>query len=464
MRSDQITSAQTSERRQNFATPSRRLTTLPILPWWEIYHDESLKQLISRALENNQDLGIALARIDEARALVGFVRADLFPRLDYLGNLFRQEFFGSDSVLPSTRGYGLSVPAFYEIDLWGKFRRSTEAARAELLATEEGYRSAVTTLVAEVAGTYFLLRDLDDRLVVSENTLESRVESTRIIQARFDQGYTSELDLNQAQIEESDARAFVEQFRRDIRQTENALSVLLGENPGPIVRGGNLESQYFGGGIPSGLPSELLQRRPDVLVAEQQLAAQTARIGVATAQLFPSISLTGSFGTESAQLSEFNFGQDKFWSIGGNITGPIFNAGRNLFRLDAEKARTEQAALTYEKTVRQAFQEVEDALIAIRTYQREYLARKSQADAARNAAKLSRARYDSGVTSYLEVLDIERSLFNAELATSIALRNHLNSIVQLYRALGGGWELAPSDPPPPVAASPAPSPSQTSSR
>ena len=267
------------------------------------------------------------------------------------------------------------------------------------------------------------------------------MDSLGIIQARFDKGTVPELDVNQAEIELVIAEVAIANFERQIVQTENALRILLGRNPGPVKRGMKLEEQTFPPVIPTGLPSELLQRRPDLIVAEEELHAQTARIGVAEALRYPSFSLTGSLGYESRELSDLIDSDAKTWNFFGNIFQPIFNAGRLKAQVDVEIARTEQALLFYEQTFQRALRDVEDALVAIRTYKNEYTARTRQVKAARNAARLSRARYDSGFVDYLEVLDTERTLFNAELSESDALQQYINSVVQLYLALGGGWEV-----------------------
>jgi multidrug efflux system outer membrane protein len=412
-------------------------------PWWELFEDPQLQFLIQTALQENQDLGIAIARIEEFRAILGITRADQFPTVDISASGGRTD--PSQNTIQGSisdgfvDSYRLSGDVFFELDLFGRLRRSTEAARGELLAAEENRRSITISLIANVASTYMLLRDLDAQLEIAQRTEETRADSLRIIQARFEKGTVPRLDVDQAEIELAVAIAAVATAQRLVSQTEHSLSVLLGRNPGPIARGLPLEQQAVPPDIPAGLPSELLQRRPDVLASEASLAAQTARIGVAEAVRWPSITLTGSLGFESQELSTLTDNGSDFWSIGGNILQPLFNAGRNRSRVDAEIARTEQALLTYEQTVLRAFAEVEDALVAVRTYRREHEARIRQVTAARSAAILSRARYNGGVTSYLEVLDIERSLFSAELSESQTLRLYITSIVELYKALGGGW-------------------------
>ena len=409
------------------------------MPWWDVLQDPQLQTLIRIALKENKDLGIAAARIEEFRAILGVTRADQFPTVDLNARGNRGD-FGDVTPVPGTQeNYRLSADVFFEVDLFGKLRRATEAARAQLLVTEEARRSITISLVANVASTYMLLRDLDAQLEIARRTEKLRGESLNIIQARFDKGIVSQLDLNQAQIELAIASVAIAAAERNVAQSENLLSILLGRNPGPIVRGLALKEQMIPPAIPTGLPSKLLQRRPDILSSEAQLAAQTARIGVAEAARWPSLSLTGALGFESNELSDLTASGSDFWTLGVDFLAPIFNAGRNSSRVEAERARTEQALLAYQQTVLRAFSEVEDALVAVRTYRDEHAARQRQVEAANNAARLSRARYNGGVTSYLEVLVTEQSQFSAELAESQTLRLYLNAIIELYKALGGGW-------------------------
>lgn len=431
---------------ESYVQPVEQGENFANTPWWELFQDEQLQALIRIALEENQELGIAAARVEEFRAILGVTRADQFPTVDITASGAQAE--GSDNVFPGNvpglpdekvENYRLSADVFFELDLFGRLRRSTEAARAQLLATEEARRSITISLVASVASSYMLLRDLDAQMEIARRTQRTRADSLAIIQARFDKGTVPKLDVNQAEIELAVADAAVAVAQRVVTQTENALAVLLGRNPGAIPRGQALEQQLLPPDVPAGLPSELLQRRPDVLASEAELAAQTARIGVAEAARWPSLSLTGALGFESDDLSTLTDSGSDFWSAGVGIFAPIFNAGRNRSRVEIEEARTEQALLAYEQTVQRAFREVEDALVAVRTYREEHAARSRQVAAARSAAMLSRARYDGGVTSYLEVLDTERSLFSAELAESQTLRLYINAIIELYKALGGGW-------------------------
>jgi multidrug efflux system outer membrane protein len=409
------------------------------LEWWQVFDDPQLVELINVALIENKELAVATARRDEVRARLGFTRADLYPQVDGVvaatrGNLAEQFLPGSgvqDNFL-------VAAEAFYEVDLFGRIRRSTESAQAELFASEANRQAVITAVVADVASTYFLLRDLDARYQITERTLKTRSDSTEIIRERFNKGIVPMLDVNQAEIEEADSAATLAGIARARIQTENLLSILLGRNPGAILRGRSLEDQTLAPDVPAGLPSELLERRPDLQAAEQSLAAQTARIGVAEALRWPSLSLTGTIGLASDDLTDLTTNND-IWSVDASLFAPIFNAGRNRRRVEIEVARTEAAINQYEFAILLAFSEVEDALAAVETLEDEYSARQMQMDSARSASTLSRARYDGGVTSYLEVLESERSLFSAEIAASQVRRAQLVAIVDLYKALGGGW-------------------------
>ena len=425
-----------------YLEPAPSGETVANLDWWELFQDEQLQLLIRTTLDENKDLGIALSRIQEARLTVTAVRANQFPFLD-LGGFFGRE-KQSRELFPGAESndrFRVAGDLTYQVDLWGQYSRATEAARADLLATESAYRTVTISLVSEVANTYLLLRDLDKRVEVSERTLETRLDSLTIIQARFDKGTVPELDVYQAQIEVAVAETAIASFQRQIVQTQNALRILLGRNPGPVTRGDELTAQLFPPAVPTGLPSELLQRRPDVVQAEANLISATATVGVAEALRYPSISLTGTFGAESTDLSDLNSGDAETWGIGANLFAPIFNSGQLKAQAEAARERAEQAMLFYESTLQQSFREVEDALVAVRTYNVENKSQARRAAAARNAARLSRARYDGGVVDYLEVLDTERTLFDAELAQSETLQLYYNAIVRLYGALGGGWSV-----------------------
>ena len=403
-------------------------------PWWELFGDSVLVALIDTALVNNRDLRASVARITESRAALGIVRSQLFPRLDYAADGSYSGTLGEDGEADGTAGAFLA--ASWQVDLWGRFRRQKEAALQELLATEEAYRGVTISLVAEIANGYLLLRDLDNRLDISEKTLELWQERLDVVQTRFDAGMVNEVDLNQAQIQVYQAEAQVQAFDRLRGQTENAISILIGDLPGDIDRGLPLVEQVFPPDIPSGLPSDLLQRRPDIMQAERQLHAQTARIGAAQALRFPQFSLTADLGAQFADNTTGLFG------LGAQLLGPIYNAGQISSEIEVELARTEQLINVYEQTILNAYREVDDALISVRTYRAEFDARSRQVVAAKHAAELSWTRYEGGLTSYLEVLDLQRSWFSSRLSASETLQLQLTSIVRLYQALGGGWVAA----------------------
>ena len=410
--------------------------------WYRIFDDPRLVELINLALQENRELAIATARRDAVRAQLGFTRADLYPRIGGVAGAGRGNL--QERILPGSGApdrYVLAAEASWEIDIFGRIRRATEAARADLLASEAARQTVVTAVIADVASTYFLLRDLDARYAIAERTLKTRQDSTRIIRERFSRGVAPFLDVNQAEIEEATSAAALAAIDRQRTEVENLLSVLVGRNPGNIVRGRSLDDQTLVPKVPAGLPSELLERRPDLKSAEAVLAARTARIGVAEALRWPSLSLTGSIGLVSEDLSRL-LDADDLWSVDATLLAPLFTGGKNKRRVEIARARMEQALAAYELTALNAFAEVENALSAIRTLEDEYQARQMQLTAARSAAALSRARYDGGVTSYLEVLDSERSLFSAELAASEVRRAQLVSLVDLYKALGGGWDAA----------------------
>lgn len=403
------------------------------IPWWELFQDSVLIELIDSALVNNRDVRTALARITEAEAQLGIVRADLYPRINYGVSAGADATTVDGDELDGDITGALSIS--YIVDLWGRVRRSNEAAVQGLLGTEEAYRGVTLTLIASVAKAYVLLRDLDNRLDLSERTVESRQASLEAMRARFQGGVISEVDVNQAEIVLGDAEVSVTTFERLRDQTENSISLLLGMPPMDIPRGLGLTEVIIPPEVPPGLPGELLQRRPDILVAERALNAQTALIGVAEALKFPQLNLTSSIGAIFA--GDFT----GFFDVGADLFGPLFNSGESQRQVDLQVARTEQLIYQYEQTILNSLREVEDALIAVDTYEREYQARQRQRASAENAAQLSWVRYDNGATSYLEVLDLERSLFGSQLQASETLQLKITSVIQLYQALGGGWDV-----------------------
>ena len=399
-------------------------------PWWELFRDSTLTNLIWAALENNRDLNIAISRIDESMASMAIVRTDLYPKINYAVN---------GSSLVNTESSGLAndangvVNVSYIVDLWGRIRRLNEAALQEFLATEEAYRSLTIIIVAEVANAYLTLRDLDNRLIISERTADTWQENLEIVEARFKGGFVSEVDVNQARIQLYEAKTAIQTFIRLRAQTENAISTLMGLPPQSMPRGLALQEQVFPPELPTGLPSELLDRRPDILASERRLHAQTARIGAAEALKYPSLTLSADMGMQFVNPAL------GFADLGAQIVGPIFNNSANKRRVDIEKARTEQLMNNYENTYLNALREVEDAMISVETYRNEFELRRNQVIAAEEAARLSWIRYDGGLTSYLEVLDLQRSSFSSQLKASESLQLQLTSTVRLYQALGGGW-------------------------
>lgn len=410
-------------------------------PWWDIYDDEVLRALIDRALDQNRDLAIALARLQESRYLLNFTRADQFPFLDVFGSAGRGRDSKNINPLAGTgNNFGIGADLSFEIDLWRRYSRATEAAKAELLASEFGVRNVTISLIAEVANLYFRLQDVSARLEISRRTVEGRAERLGIIQARFDRGIEPEIDVNQAQVQLAVAEASVTRFQRLTAQTEHALRVVLGEFPGRVPVGPRIDFSGVPLSVPAGLPSELLKRRPDVQEAEQLLVAETAEIGVAQALRFPSLSLTSGISVVATDLTDLNSMDAGQWSLAAGIFQPIFNSGRLKAQKKAQVARAEQAEEVYILTLLEAFREVEDAIVATETFRREFAARTRQVRAAANTLRLSQARYDAGVVDYLEVLDSERTFFDAELRHSQAHRSVLTSFVALYKALGGGWD------------------------
>jgi multidrug efflux system outer membrane protein len=409
--------------------------------WYEVFQDDALRALIARALEHGDDIRLAAARIAEARARLGITRADEFPAVsagvsEIAQRTARALGFASRTVAATE----VQASAAWQLDFWGRYRRATEAARADLLATEWGRRAVMTSLVSDVAGSYFRLRMLDLSLDVSRRTLESRQESLRLTQVREQGGVTTLMDVRQAEQLVYGAQAEIATLEREIEQEENFLSVLLGDNPGPVGRGRSLTDQPQPPAVPAGLPSALLERRPDIQVAEQQLVSANAQIGVARASYFPSIALTGSGGVASTALTALFTGASTIWSAAASATQPVFTAGRTRSQVAVAEARREEALISYQRTVREAFREVSDSLVGYRKL-REF--REQQAlvlASATDAARLADIRYRGGAASYLEVLDADTRRFNAELGLAEAQYRELQALVDLYRALGGGWK------------------------
>lgn len=409
--------------------------------WWTVFQDEELQKLIRTALEQNYDLRIAATRILQAQAVLGITRADQLPTITGSASAFNQRFpqnLGTPPIETST--LQASVGLAWELDFWGKFRRATEAARADLLATEWGQRAVRTTLVSDVATAYFQLRELDLELEISQHTLASRQESLRLVEVRAKGGVTSMLDVRQSEQLVYQAAAAIPDLERRIEQQENFISVLLGQNPGPIPRGKPLVENVVPPTVPAGLPSALLERRPDIQAAEQQLVAANARIGVARAAYFPQITLTAAGGFQSSALTSLFTGPAGLWSFGGQLLQPIFNRGRIRSNVRLTEAQKQEAVLVYQSAIQQSFREVSDSLVAYRKNQEVREQQSLLTRAAQDAVQLSDMRYRGGVTSYLEVLDSDTRYFSAQITLAQADLAERLAMVQLYRALGGGWE------------------------
>lgn len=411
------------------------------LPWWDLLKDHELQRLIRTALEGNRDLAKAVASVEEFQARLFVSRMDFAPKADVTSNA---PAFGRKAQFlfpgfPNPFNYYLQGNLSWELDIWGRIRRSNEASRGDLLAREEARRAVVLQLVSGVAEAYFDLRQFDMQLDVATRTLASWEESVRIAQARLRQGMISKIDADQFEAERANAAARVAELTRQMVQKENQLSVLLGRNPGSIARGQSLTEQVLPPDIPAGLPSELLQRRPDLVQAEQELAAATARIGVAKADRFPKLSITGILGVASPQLSRLVANETAFGVAGPSVAGPLLNAQVLGFQQEAVEAQMRQALAQYEQSILVAFREVEDALAAVRTARDQRDAQAVQVEALRSALRLATLRYKGGLANYLDVLIAQRNLFDAELSLTSTHRLHLVSVVQLYKALGGGW-------------------------
>jgi multidrug efflux system outer membrane protein len=411
--------------------------------WWEVFQDPTLQDLIRTALKQNYDVRIAAARIMEARAQLGITRADQLPTVNAGASAENDRFSAKQEIFPpgeetSTNTAGASFA--WDLDFWGKYRRATEAARANLLATEWARRAVINSLVSDVAASYFQLRAHDLQLEIARRTLASRQESLHLTQTLANGGDATMLDVRQAEQLVAAAAASIPNLERQIQQEENFLSTLLGQNPGPIARGLKLTEQPHVPEVPAGIPSNLLERRPDIREAEAELVSANAQIGVARAAYFPQISLTASSGFESTALTSLFAGPAGFWSFGGALTQPIFAGGRIKSRVRLTEARKQEMVLTYQRTIQQAFRGVSDSLVEYRK-DREFRERQEELVlAAQDAARLSEMRYQGGATSYLEVLTNETNSFNAELGLVQAQLNELVGLVDIYRNLGGGWQ------------------------
>ncbi|MEN6319853.1 MAG: efflux transporter outer membrane subunit [Syntrophaceae bacterium] len=412
--------------------------------WWEQFEDPVLNELIQAALMENKDIMIATARVEEFIGRYGITRATLFPQAGagaVVGRSRATE-HGPTPLSSSTENpannYSAFLNASWEIDLWGKLRRATEAARADLLSQEEGRRGIILTIATSTASAYVNLCNLDKQLEIARRTAQSRKESYDLFQLRFTGGLISELELSQVKSEYEQALATIPFLEKIIAQQENALSVLRGRNPGPIPRGKKIDDLVLPV-VPSGLPSDLLTRRPDIRQAEQALIAANARIGVARSLYFPSISLTGMFGFTSTDLSTLFQGPSKIWTWAVPVNVPIFTGGAIQGQVKSAEALQQQAILRYQQSIQTAFREVEDALIDQKRSREELEILNRRVESLSMYARSARLRFDNGYTSYIEVLDAERSLFTAELVRAQTKGVLFQALVNLYKAMGGGW-------------------------
>jgi multidrug efflux system outer membrane protein len=409
--------------------------------WWSVYQDPQLQALIREALAQNYDVRIAATHVLQAQATLGITRADQFPTVT-AGASTSNERFPATRITPAfeTSPTSLNLSLFWELDFWGKFRRATEAARATLLATEWGQKAVISSLVSNVASAYFQLLELDSEMNISRRTLDSRKESLRLVEVRAKGGATSLLDVRQSEQLVYTAAEAIPDLERRIEQQENLISILLGRNPAPVTRGKPLIENPILPVVPAGLASSLLERRPDIQSSEQQLVAANARIGVAKAAYFPQITLTATGGYQSSALTNLFTDPAGFWSVGGQLLQPIFTAGKIRSNVRLTEAQQQEAVFVYLQSIQQAFREVSDSLIAYRKNQEFRAQQELLTNAAQDATRLADMRYQGGVTSYLEVLDSDTRYFDAQLGLAQAQLNERLALVQLYNALGGGWQ------------------------
>ncbi|BAV34149.1 RND transporter [Sulfuricaulis limicola] len=423
-------------------------------PWWKIYGDAQLDRMVDEALAHNANLAVAVARVDEARALLGETRSGQFPTVDAAYSRDRTQ-SSLRTAMPLPPGvirqrdnYRGTLNVSYELDLWGRLRNATRAARAELLATEAAQETVRIALAADVVQAYYSLRSLDEQVAATQRSVTSRAESLALQKKRYDAGVISEFEYRQLEAEELAARAQLPVLESRRARQENALAVLLGRSPRAIYSDtvvatatpAEAPAREQALVVPTGLPSELLLRRPDLIEAEQRLIAANARIGAARAAYFPSLSITGFFGGESAAMSELFTGPAGTWQAAASLTQPIWNAGRVGAQVDAANARQRQALAQYQLAIQNAFRDVRDAIVAQSRTREQFEAEDKRAATLREALRLAKLRYESGVASQLDVLDAERNLLAAELNRSDALRAQRAAVADLFKALGGGWD------------------------
>lgn len=419
------------------------------LPWWEVFKDDQLRSLVQIALANNYDLRIAVTRIEQSRQIAAQARAQYFPFLNYsVGSGYGKNAFDGTVVGNGGKEQGSFLGAAsvaWEADLWGRLRRENEAARAQYLATEQARRGVMLSLVSDLAQAYFELLDLDLQLDIAMQTTESFTQTLKLFNQRLEGGVASKLDTSRAAAAQATAAASIPELERQIALKENQISVLLGDNPNPIAHTAKLLDQIVPPDIPAGLPSALLERRPDVLVAEEQMRFANAQVGVAAANFFPRIGLTALFGRASSPLSSLSSGQTTVWSVAGNLAGPIYQGGALKAQQRQAVAFWEQTRLQYQQTAQIAFQDVSNALISRQKYEAIRTGQARAVQAYQESVKVSLQRYLAGKSSYFEVLDAQLQLFPAENSLAVTELNRRTVIVQLYKALGGGWNLKDPD-------------------
>ena len=428
--------------RDNFAAQAASASSLGNENWWQVYQDPVLVQLIHTALQQNYDVRIAVARVLEAQAQLGVTRANQFPSASVGAGVFSEQNPKVSSLFPAyqVNAGQLNLSVIWNLDFWGKYRRQTEAARAQMLASEWGRRAVISSLVANVATAYFQLRALDTELDIDKRTLASRRQSLQLTQVLFTSGSATDLDVSQSEQLVYTASETIPDLERQIRQQENQLSILIGENPGPIARGRTVTEQPAPNAVPAGVPSELLERRPDVREAEENVVAANAQIGVAKSAFFPSISLTGTGGLESNALNRFLSAPSQTWNAGFALTQPVFEGGRLRSGLRLAQAQHREAVLSYQQTVQNALEQVSNALIATQKNREFREQQEMLTGAAQRTERLSEVLYKNGGASYLQVLTSETNHLAAELSLVQAQLNERLALVQLYQSLGGGWQ------------------------
>jgi multidrug efflux system outer membrane protein len=428
------------------------------IPWWQVFEDPALQGLVRDGIASNLDLKVASARVLESRALAGIAKSYLYPEVGVGFGTAQEQISrvgdpkASEASVPDRTysNWALNGTLSWEVDLFGRLRRGKEAAFAQYLASEEGRRAVLVTLVSDIASTYFYLRELDLSLEIARRTVKTNDDSVLFYTRRLQGGVSNRLEVDQAKANRAVTAAAIPDIERQIAIAENALSVLLGRPPGAVARGAALGEQDVPPRVPAGLPAGLLERRPDVVQAEQFLVAANANVGAAKALFYPTITLTGSAGAASSSLSDFLTPQSMIWSFGAGLFQPLFNGGRIKQNYEAAQARFEAAMAQYQKAALNAYRETADALVTIQKLAQRRTEIEGGVDALRDAVQLSRARYDTGLSSYLEVLIADQQLFQQELQLAQVRGAQLRSVAQLYRALGGGWELEPTQPPTPA--------------